>query len=190
MNTRNLFPLASMLTAASSAMAVLGISACAAATPAFNPDGLQEAQLSRVEQVCQTVMGLSPAERLVGGNWLGGTHLDYWTSRYRGCVTSLSDSVQSVGDMQAKQQADQACRAKGYADGSPDLALCVLQSARHSPGPGSAQQMAVGQQGAQALFRPRGARCSTRRRTSDGSAKSSRAPRWVSSTRRPHSALV
>jgi hypothetical protein len=151
MGTRNFLPLASLLTAASSAVAVLGISACAAATPAFNPDGLQDAQLSRVEQVCQTVMGLSPEERLVGGNWLGDSHLEYWTSRYRGCVTSLSDSVQNVGDTQAKQQADQSCRAKGYADGSPDLALCVLQSARQNQATGTAQQTAIIQQSAQAL---------------------------------------
>jgi hypothetical protein len=128
-----------MLTAASSAMAVLGISACAAATPAFNPDGLQDAQLSRVALVCQSVMGLSPSERLIGGNWLGDSRLDYWTSHYRGCVTSLSDSVHSVSDIQAKQQADRNCRAKGYADGSPDLALCVLQSARQGVGSHSAQ---------------------------------------------------
>src|SRR5580698_3217447 len=101
MNTRNFLSHTPMMIVASTAIAVLSISACAAATPAFNPDGLQEAQLSRVAQVCQNVMGLSPAERLIGGNWVGDSHLDYWTSRYRGCVTSLSDSVQSVGDQQA-----------------------------------------------------------------------------------------
>jgi hypothetical protein len=150
MTTRNFLPLASMLTAASSAFAVLGISACAAATPVFNPDGLQEAQFSRVAEVCQNVMGLSPSERLIGGNWLGNSRLDYWTSRYQGCVTSLSDSVQSVGDIQTKQQADRACRAKGYADGSPDLALCVLRSARQARSEG-AQQAHVSRQSAEPL---------------------------------------
>jgi hypothetical protein len=149
MTTRNFLPLASMLTAASSAIAVLGIAACAAATPAFNPDGLQQAQLAHVAEVCQNVMGLSPSERLSGGNWLGDSRLDYWTSRYRGCVTSLSDSVQSVGDLQAKQQADRTCRAKGYADGSPDLALCVLQTARQTQGSASAQQTLVSQHSAE-----------------------------------------
>jgi hypothetical protein len=151
MITRSLLSLASMLTGASSAIAVLSISACAAATPAFNPDALKEPQLSRVAQVCQNVMGLSPSERLIGGNWLGDSHLDYWTNRYLGCVTSLSDSVQSFSDTQAKQQADRACRAKGYADGSPDLALCVLQSARQAQAAQSAQQAPVSQQGAEAL---------------------------------------
>jgi hypothetical protein len=151
MNTRNLLSIAPILTAASAVIAVLGISACAAATPAFNPDGLQEAQLSRVAEVCQNVMGLSPSERLIGGNWLGDSHLDYWTSRYRGCVTSLSDSVHGVGEAQANQQADRACRAKGYADGSPDLAVCVLQSARQAQVTESAQGASVSQQSAQSL---------------------------------------
>jgi hypothetical protein len=150
MNTRSFLSLAPVMTAASAALAVLGISACAAATVAFNPDGLQESQFSRVAEVCQNVMGLSPAERLIGGNWVGDSRLDYWTSRYRGCVTSLSDSVQNVGDAQAKQQADRTCRAKGYADGSPDLALCVLQTARQTPDPATAQQTPVSQQGAEA----------------------------------------
>jgi hypothetical protein len=133
MSTRKLPSLSPLLTAASAALAVLSISACAAASPAFNPGGLQEAQLSRVADVCQNVMGLSPSERLVGGEWLGAPRLDYWTSRYRGCVTSLSDSVRSAGELQAKQQADRLCRAKGYADGSPDLAVCVLQTAQQQP---------------------------------------------------------
>jgi hypothetical protein len=142
MNTRNAFFHVPMLTAASAAVAVLSISACAAATPAFNPDGLQEAQLSRVADVCQNVMGLSPAERLVGGEWLGDSRLDYWTSRYRGCVISLSDSVQTDANAHANEQADRDCRAKGYASGSPDLALCVLQSARQAQSAAVAQPTA------------------------------------------------
>jgi hypothetical protein len=151
MNTRNIPSHARVLTAASAVIAVFGMSACVAATPAFNPDGLQEVQLSRVVDVCQTVMGLSPAERLIGGNWLGDSRLDYWTSRYRGCVTSLSDSVQNVGDAQARQEADRACRAKGYADGSPDLALCVLQSSRQAQVIGNTPQAPARQQGAEKL---------------------------------------
>jgi hypothetical protein len=151
MPTRSLLSVAARLSAACAALAILSVSACAAATPAFNPDALQEAQLSRVAQVCQAVVGLSPSERLIGGEWLGDSHLDYWTSRYRGCLTSLSDSVQNLGDIQAKQQADRACRAKGYADASPDLALCVLQSARQAQAQDSAQAPAVNQQSAEAL---------------------------------------
>lgn len=142
MNIRNMLSRIRALTAASAVTAVLGVCACAAATPAFNPDGLQEAQLSRVAQVCQEVMGLSPSERLIGGEWLGDSRLDYWTSRYRGCMTSLSDSVQNAGESQAKEAADRDCRAKGYAPGSPDLALCVLQRSAHTRGTAGAQTIA------------------------------------------------
>ncbi len=120
-------------------MAVLSATACAATTPAFNPNGLQEAQLERVASVCQNVMGLSPKEPLVGGYWLGDSQLDYYTSRYRGCVTSLSDSVRTIAEGQANEQADRECRAKGYASGSPDLALCVLQNAKESQAAATAQ---------------------------------------------------
>jgi hypothetical protein len=139
MNIRNMLSRIPVLTAASTMTAILGVSACAAATPAFNPDGLQEAQLTSVAQVCQAVMGLSPSERLIGGEWLGDSRLDYWTSRYRGCVTSLSDSVQTASESQAKERADHDCRAKGYATGSPDLALCVLQTSRETRSAASAQ---------------------------------------------------
>jgi hypothetical protein len=133
------------LLSAASAIATLSVSACAAATPLFNPDGLQGGQLSRVEQVCQSVMGLSPTERLSGGDWLGDQRLDFWTSHYRGCVTSLSDSVQNVSGDQTTQQADHDCRAKGYADGTPDLALCVLQVSRQAPGAPNPQQAPASQ---------------------------------------------
>ena len=90
------------LTAASAAIAILSIATCAAATPAFNPGHLPKTQLSRVDEVCRNVMGLSPSERLVGGEWEGDSDLDYWTSRYRGCVTSLSDSIQKMSDKQTQ----------------------------------------------------------------------------------------
>jgi hypothetical protein len=131
MKTRNLIPHIPMVIAAA-AIAVLTESACAAAATAFNPDGLDEARISQVEAVCENVMGLSPSERLIGGDWLGDSRLDYWTSRYRGCVTSLSDSVRTISEGQANEQADRDCRAKGYTTGSPDLALCVLQTAHET----------------------------------------------------------
>jgi hypothetical protein len=106
-----------------------GNAACATTPTAFNPDGLAEAQLSRITEVCQSVLGLSPKERLTGGDWsAAGGRLDYWTSHYRGCVTSLSDSLLQISDAQASGQADRDCRAHGYAGGTPDLALCVLSS--------------------------------------------------------------
>jgi hypothetical protein len=97
-----------MLTAASAAIAVLSIVTCAAATPVFNPGQLPKTQLSRVDEVCRNVMGLSPSERLIGGEWEGNSDLDYWTSRYRGCVTSLSYSTGKVSDSQTQPKAHRA----------------------------------------------------------------------------------
>jgi hypothetical protein len=111
----------------------LGVGACAA-TPTYNPDGLDGAQLARVADVCQNVMGLSPSERLTGGTWIGAENLDYWTSHYRGCVLSLSDSVRGVADERATNAAHDGCVAQGLKPGSPELALCVLGAAkRQSP---------------------------------------------------------
>jgi hypothetical protein len=102
------------------------------ATPA--PDA-SHAPATAIAGICQNVMGLSPGERLTGGNWLGNDKLDYWTSHYRGCLVSLSDSMQSARDTTVVQQAEDRCRAKGLLPGSPDLALCVLQSANEHPEP-------------------------------------------------------
>jgi len=69
-----------------------------AATSPFNPDNLNPAQLTRVAEVCKTVLGLSPDERLQGGNRTGDDRLDYWTSHYQGCILSLSDSLRTMGE--------------------------------------------------------------------------------------------
>jgi hypothetical protein len=98
-----------------------------------------------VAAICQNVMGLSPGERLRGGNWLGNDKLDYWTSYYRGCLTSLSESVQDVRDTQVVQQAEERCRTRGLLPGSPDLALCVLQTANERPQPTDSQTTEKGE---------------------------------------------
>ena len=123
---------------ASCGMVGASITGCVAAQP-YNPDNLGEPQFTRVGDICQTVMGLSPQERLSGGDWRGDTRLDYLTSHYRGCVLSLSDSVQSVGDAQIAKRAHEECSAKGYQPQSPDLALCVLQSVNSQPYPPASQ---------------------------------------------------
>jgi hypothetical protein len=139
-----------MLSAASAVIAVLSITPCAAAPPAFNPYHLRNTQLSRIEAVCQNVMGLSPSERLIGGEWEGDSHLDYWTSRYRGCLTSLSGSVTKVSDNSGKyktrpaphlpaasgslfyaspqetqRREEEACEAVGIAPPGDDFQACV-----------------------------------------------------------------
>ncbi len=121
------------------ATALSGTSACVTTAAAFNPDKLPTAQLSRVTSICQSVLGLSPDERLIGGEWLNDDRLKYRTSHYRGCVTSLSDTLVHKLDSRASRAADTACRARGYTRGSPELALCVLdtpESASASQGAG------------------------------------------------------
>jgi len=111
------------------------------ATPAS--DAAQNpAATGRIAGICQNVLGLSPTERLTGGNWMGNDKLDYWTSHYRGCLASLSDSQQGARDSAVVQQAEDRCRAKGLQAGSPDLALCVLQSANEHPEPAASQATA------------------------------------------------
>jgi len=114
------------------------MTACAAEAP-YNPDNLGSDQLVRVSSICEKVMGLSPKEALDGGNWMGNDRLDYYTSHYRGCIVSLSDSLQNVADLQLTQQADADCRAKGLPAGSPDLALCVLNSVNRGARPATGQ---------------------------------------------------
>jgi hypothetical protein len=124
----------------SAACALAGASAVGCATTPYNPNNLRDAELARIAGICQNVMGLSPSERPTGGNWLGNDRLDYWTSHYRGCIVSLSDSLTHARDTTAGQQAEEECRAKGLLRGSPELALCVLQTAGKRPAPTAAPE--------------------------------------------------
>ena len=130
MNIRK--PLSVMLTHC--VMAGASIVGCAVTGP-YNPDHLGADDFARIAGVCQSVMGLSPTDRPTGGNWLGNDRLDYWTSHYNGCILSLSDSLRTVQDTLATQQAQEACLRKGLRPGSPDLALCVVQTANSHPDP-------------------------------------------------------
>lgn len=131
-----------LLSVAAGVLVLSSLTACAA-EPTYNPDNLGTGQFARVASICQNVMGLSPNERLEGGYWMGNDRLDYWTSHYRGCIVSLSDSLQNAADTEETQQADADCRAKGYQHGSPDLALCVLRSVNSRPSPAPVQTAAV-----------------------------------------------
>ena len=123
-----------MLSVVSCAIGAASVVGCAA--PAIEAAQTQGTAASvRIAEICQNVMGLSPTERLTGGQWLGNEKLDYWTSHYRGCLVSLADSLQSARDTQVVHQAEDRCRAKGLPPGSPDLAICVLQTANEHPEP-------------------------------------------------------
>lgn len=128
--------------AAMCAMACANIVACATHST-YNPDHLSEAQYTKVTGICQNVMGLSPSEQRTGGYWRGNDELGYFTSHYRGCVVSLSDSLQLVDDSLVMEHAENGCRAKGFRTGSPDLALCVLQTAQSHPEPTPVQESAA-----------------------------------------------
>ena len=133
-----------VMSVVSCAMAGASMVGCAT-PPAYDAQTQGSAAVARVAGICQNVMGLSPTERLTGGNWLGNDKLDYWTSHYRGCIVSLSDSLQNVRDTEVVRQAEQQCRAKGLLSGSPELALCVLQTANEHPEPTQSQSAAAGQ---------------------------------------------
>ncbi len=104
---------------------------CAATTP-YNPDNLDTDRYARVSTICQNVMGLTPHDRTKSGVWMD-PRLDYDTSYYRGCIVSLSDSLQNASDKALTHQADADCRVQGFKPDSAELALCVLRSVNRQP---------------------------------------------------------
>ncbi len=113
----------------SSAAILISVPGCAT-EKAYNPDQLSNAQLQHVAYVCENVLGVSPSEPLIDGAFPGEARLGFDTNHYRGCVLSLSDSLQHASAVRAATVAGEACRAQGYAAGSSDLALCELNSAQ------------------------------------------------------------
>ena len=115
---------------AASIIAVTGIASAASAAP-YDPSGLDHAQLGRASDICQGVMGLSPRDppRPVYGA-ADNPDLTDGENDYQGCVASLSAAAGRADLARAQAQADADCRAKGYRDGSPQLAECVLDSER------------------------------------------------------------
>jgi hypothetical protein len=76
---------------------------------AYNPDGLADTQFQGVADICQNVMGLDPTEPLTGGGvFVGAPRLGDYSNHYRGCVLSLSDSLQHASAVQAERQAGEA----------------------------------------------------------------------------------
>jgi hypothetical protein len=92
------------------AVASLSIADCATAGP-FNPAGIPSGQVTRVGQICQSVMGIEPGEE-----------------HYYACVSSLSDSVKGLDQSDAMQRAHSACAERGLEPDSPGFAECVLRT--------------------------------------------------------------
>jgi len=110
------------------AMACASIAGAAAAAP-YNPDHLETGEAVRVGEICKNVMGLSPDEPPIWGDAIiGDPHLERGASHYQGCVTVLSDSLQSLETLDLAARADADCRSKGELPNSPGLAECALQS--------------------------------------------------------------
>jgi hypothetical protein len=117
----------------SAALACVSIVAYAT-EPTYNPQHLNAAQISQVDEICQAVMGLRPSDTLTENRWPGNPDHGSSTNEYRGCVASLSNSMESIAVARAETQADQNCRAKGLEPGSSDFAVCALQAAEAKPG--------------------------------------------------------
>jgi hypothetical protein len=117
------------------AAALTGVSiAVYASEPTYNPQHLGAAQFSQVDEICQKVMGLRPSDTLRDNLWPANPDEARSTNDYRGCVASLSHSVEDITAARAELQADQNCRAKGLEPGSSEFAVCALHAAEARPG--------------------------------------------------------
>jgi hypothetical protein len=126
--------------------AFLAVSACVslvacASTAPYNPNRLSADEVSQVAEVCQTVMGFQPAEALTDNLWPGNPDPAASTNRYRGCIATLSSSLNHAAAARASRQAEQDCHSKGFESGSFDLALCVL-TAEEAPEPSTPIRLA------------------------------------------------
>jgi hypothetical protein len=108
-------------------VAGVGLSACVTTKP-YNPDNISSARLTEVSQICEQVMGLNPSQPLTRNLWAGDPDPGYETNDYRGCVTTLSNSLADVVVAQSGRSADSGCRASGLKPGSPEFGVCVVNA--------------------------------------------------------------
>jgi len=104
-----------------------------ASEPTYNPGHLSPARISQVDEMCRTVMGLRPSDGLTVNLWPGNPDHGSSTNEYRGCVASLSRSVEDITATRAASRADQHCRAKGLEPGSSEFAVCALHDVEAGP---------------------------------------------------------
>jgi hypothetical protein len=108
-------------------VAGVGLSACVTTKP-YNPDNISAARLIEVSQICEQVMGLNPSDPLTRNLWSGDPDPGYETNDYRGCVTTLSNSLVDDVVAQRGRSADGGCRASGLKPGSPEFGVCVVNA--------------------------------------------------------------
>lgn len=94
------------------------------------PGAGQRAQLG---EICQSTLGLKAWEA-PSPVWGGAQDpkLEGGENHYQGCIASLATALNGVAQSHSLVRADADCRARGYAEGSPALAECVL----HAPAAG------------------------------------------------------
>jgi|GEM_PF-2116840 len=90
------------------ALSIAGMSGCASAGP-YNPSRLAPTQLSQVQQLCRSVMGISVGIGL-----------------YSDCVENVSGSAVAIAQARALDAVRQDCLAKGLAPGQLGLSKCEL----------------------------------------------------------------
>jgi hypothetical protein len=108
------------------AMAI-AIAACASNAPR-SPQHLSVTQVGQVAEICEEVMGLEPSEPLVDNLWPGDPDPDSVTNNYRGCIASLSSSLEGVPAAWGERLALDQCRAGGLEPGTSELGTCVLRT--------------------------------------------------------------
>jgi hypothetical protein len=91
--------------------AFAGIASCASAGP-FNPSQLAPTQLSQVQQICRSVLGIPAGVGLATD-----------------CVANLSASAVALSRAHVMQAARRSCLGKGLAPGGAALPQCELSIA-------------------------------------------------------------
>lgn len=105
----------------------MAFAGCVSNTPR-DPHHLSITQAGQVAEICEEVMGFDPTEPLADNLWPGDPDPDSVTNNYRGCIASLSRSLEGVPAAWGESLALDHCRASGLQPGTSELGTCVLQA--------------------------------------------------------------
>jgi hypothetical protein len=101
--------------------AIAGVAGCASAGP-YNPSHLPPRELSQVQELCGSVMGIPAGIGLSSD-----------------CVESLSSAAVAISQAQTLQDARRGCLGKGLAPGQPGLAECEVTTVSQHAAPAFGQ---------------------------------------------------
>jgi hypothetical protein len=93
-----------------------------AAAGLFNPDNLSSDRAAAVDHICRSVVRVGPM-----------------STDYYACMQSLSQSMHDAARARAMDAARADCADRGDRQGSPVMAVCVLQSDEAKPASGPNQ---------------------------------------------------